>query len=174
MIVLSNSFYVDSNDNKWSINSFSKEEVEEISSKMILANNHYCVNCVDCVECIKCNGCVECDGCSFCDDCYRCRRCERSNSCDYCTACDDCSNCVDCRSSRKCTHCTYCNRCSNCTLCENSHDMQNLKLVSSTYYDGGKISVGFDSTIKDYKYEYIRNDQVFMEDQMSIEDQKFI
>lgn len=152
MIFLENGFYVDKNKNRWSVNSFSKEEVEKISSKMILNNNHYCVNCVDCVRCIECKDCIECDSCSFCDNCYRCKRCERSNMCDNCIACDHCSNCVYCSSSQKCFHCEDCGNCSNCTFCENSRNLENFKLVSSIHYKCGKIPVGFDSSKSFYSY----------------------
>ena len=84
----SNGFWVDSNNNKWNTDKYSKDEALQLSKSLI--------NCSNCRDCYNCSICRDCRGCSYCH---------------YCRDCRDCSDCLDC------LDCSYCSNCSSCSFC---------------------------------------------------------
>lgn len=94
-------YWVDKNNNKWDIDSYTEEEACECSKSL-----EKCANCVNCIICTKCFLCEDCSMCGACTDCDECNKCTMCVDCDRCSTCDRCKSCLHC------TNCTYleCNR----------------------------------------------------------------
>jgi len=69
-------YWVDNNENGWSVDSCSKEEAKKRSEHMI--NCHFCQDCGACENCWGCKDCVSCKDChqclllTYCIDCSCC------------------------------------------------------------------------------------------------------
>lgn len=69
-----NGYWIDENNNKWSVEKFSEEEAIKASKSL-----KYCTDCVNCEYCKYCTDCKECFNCNYCTDCKDCI------DCNYCT-----------------------------------------------------------------------------------------
>lgn len=74
--------FVDENNNKWSVDLYSKLEAQKASETLV-----NCANCYNCSNLVNCVNCIECWGCNDC------------RNCEYCSWCDFCDSCVDCHHS---------------------------------------------------------------------------
>ena len=97
-------YWIDGNNNKWSVRIFSKEQATKMSESLI--DCYGCSNCTDCSNCVNCSNCTKC---SYCTECSYCRYCTD------CTNCSECSYCTDCTNCNNCSNCSYCPYCSYCT-----------------------------------------------------------
>ena len=82
-------YWIDGNNNKWSIDKYTKEKAEMHSKDC-----SDCSNCIDCVGCSDCHNCYDCNLCCDCSDCYHCFNCAHCFNLKYCNACYHCSGCV--------------------------------------------------------------------------------
>ena len=62
-----NGYWVDENDNRWNIKTYTEEEAERYSKSLV--NCYYCYNCIDCHNCFNCFDCVDCSDCRYCWNC---------------------------------------------------------------------------------------------------------
>lgn len=90
-VVERDGMFIDSNDNAWSGEKYTKEEAERESATLI-----NCFKCLDCCDCVNCNGCINCEACQscfVCHDCVRCKYCKKCRECDACELCCECEYC---------------------------------------------------------------------------------
>ena len=80
-----NGYWVDSNNNRWDSNYYSKTKAEKHSESLI-----------NCRNCLSCQNCQNCWGCRNCQNCLSCRNCR---NCQNCLSCQDCRDCLSFKSN---------------------------------------------------------------------------
>jgi len=93
-------FWIDENNNSWSIKFNSEKEAEEKAKSL--------VGCYNCCNCRYCSNCYDCSDCHNCVDCCDCSDCNYSYNSYNCHSCQYCSNCYECRNCYSCTNCSGC------------------------------------------------------------------
>jgi len=107
-----NGYWVDSNNNRWDSNYYSKTKAEKHSESLINCRNCLsCQNCQNCWDCQNCQNCWDCWDCQNCQNCWDCRNCQ---NCQNCWGCRNCQNCLSCRNCRNCQNCLSCQDCRDC------------------------------------------------------------
>lgn len=124
-----NGWWIDENNNKWTVHCYTKDEAEYLSKSLI-----NCSNCVNCNNCNNCNGCWNCD---YCNDCW------------HCDNCGDCYGCVSCTNCVKCITCFNCNNCHAYIINPSRYITQNIgSRKAQTHFYYGKTKDGMSLQVK--------------------------
>ena len=89
MLIEKYGYFIDENNNRWSIEFYTLESATKKSESL---NN--------CLNCFNCSGCSYCSRCSYCSGCFNCSDC---SGCSYCSGCSRCSHCSDCSGCSGCS-----------------------------------------------------------------------